>query len=123
MQQRRILSLKRPDPEAETARDPQEVIREALAKRRCIAATYNRQRAVIAPHILYTRHDDPFVDGVVVSRDGKPPRELKLSSFKLAGLGDVAASRAGFIAFPEFAEGDERYQGTTLALVRPLLAD
>ena len=122
MQQRRTLTLKRADPADEAPRDPEVVIREALGKRRCVQATYNRQRAVIAPHVLYTRHDDPFIDGVVVSRDGKPPRELKLSSFKLAGLSDVAASRAGFIAFEDFNADDERYAGTLLALLAPIAA-
>ncbi len=68
---------------------PVPTVFEAIVRKRCLRATYNHTEITLAPHIIYTRHDDLFVDGVVVERDGKPPKELKLGTFKLAGLNGV----------------------------------
>ena len=37
---------------------------QAIALRKCITATYNRMVCTLAPHILFTKHDDVFVDAV-----------------------------------------------------------
>ena len=63
---------------------------EAIALRKCIRATYNRMTVTLAPHILFTRHDELFIDAVTVERDGQKPREIKLGTFKRAGLKDVS---------------------------------
>ena len=73
---------------------PVPTVFEAIVRKRCLRATYNRTDIMLAPHIIYTRHDDLFVDGVVLERDGKPPKELKLGTFKLAGLNGVGRERA-----------------------------
>ena len=67
--------------------DSSRSVLEAIARERCIEATYNRVEVRLAPHILYTRHGELYVDAVTILRDGKPPREVKLGSFKLAGWG------------------------------------
>lgn len=92
-------------------------ILEAIVRKLCIVATYNRVTMTIAPHILYTRHGDMFVDGVVVDREGRAPRELKLGSFKLAGMRNIATSTMPFVTLPDFSEADERYTGTALLAV------
>src|SRR3546814_13379799 len=61
-------------------------------------ATYNKMVVKLAPHILYTRHDEMFIDAVTIERDGRPPRELKLGTFKLAGLNDVSLIEETFEA-------------------------
>ncbi|MCZ4342456.1 hypothetical protein O4H52_12620 [Sphingomonadaceae bacterium G21617-S1] len=71
----------------------------------------------IAPHILYTKHDDPFIDGVVTLRDGKVPAEPKLGTFKLAGLNSVSLTADAFTVQPLYDPADAKYEGVTVAKV------
>ena len=90
---------------------------EAIALRKCIEATYNRMVVKLAPHVLYTRHDELFVDAVTVERDGQRPRETKLGTFKLAGLKGVAVADRLFQPEPMFDPNDAKYRGVTLFAV------
>lgn len=96
---------------------PVPTVFEAIVRKRCLRATYNRTDITLAPHIIYTRHDDLFVDGVVLERDGKPPRELKLGTFKLAGLNGVGLTERDFDANPLFAANDPKYGEAALMAV------
>ena len=95
---------------------------EAIALRKCIRATYNRMVVTLAPHILYTRHDELFIDAVTVERDGQPPREVKLGTFKLAGLKDVALLERPFDPEPLFDPTDPKYAGVALFAVEAAAA-
>lgn len=114
-QARRTLSLK---PAPQESLEPADVIRRAIIRRTCVVATYNKAQIKLAPHIFYTRHDDPFVDGQVVERDGKPPREAKLGVFKLAGLSDIRSSTTPFNPLPAFDANDALYQDVTVLAVQ-----
>ncbi|ATE64111.1 hypothetical protein [Rhizorhabdus dicambivorans] len=94
-----------------------QIIAQAVRRKLCITAIYNRTSMTIAPHILYTKHDDPFMDGVVVLRDGKVPTEPKLGAFKLAGLNNVMLTADNFTLQPVFDASDAKYEGVTLAKV------
>ena len=89
---------------------------EAIVKRQTIAATYNRVEVTLAPHILYTRHGDLHVDAVTLERDGRPPKEEKLGTFKLAGLSAVRITPRRFVPLA-FDAGAERYAGETVMAV------
>ncbi len=115
-QARRTLSVKLRAPEEEA--DPADVLRRAITRRLCATATYNKARVKFAPHILYTRHDDPFVDAQVVERDGKPPREVKLGTFKVAGLKEVKLSDTPFLPLAALDADGPLYAGTTIQAVR-----
>jgi hypothetical protein len=95
------------------------VILEAIARLECVEAIYNRQTVKLAPHILYTRHGDLFVDGVTVEREGQPPREIKLGTYKLAGLKIQGLAGRAFRPEPLFDPSDEKYAGVTLFAVEP----
>lgn len=112
---RKTLSLRPFDAGEEL--DPDALVRRAIARRLCATATYNKARVRLAPHILYTRHDDLFVDAIVVERDGKPPREVKLGVFKLAGLKDLRLTAIPFNPQAGFDAESPLYAGTTLELV------
>ena len=90
------------------------IVLEAIARRRCLHATYNRAAVRLAPHILYTRHDELFVDAVTLEHDGRKPRETKLGTFKLAGLREPAVAGQAFRLEPGFDPGDAKYAGVTL---------
>lgn len=93
------------------------ILLEAIALKKCVQATYNRMVVTLAPHILYTRHDELFVDAVTLERDGKPPRELKMGQFKLAGLNDMALASRKFSTSDIFDRSEARYAGQTLFAV------
>ena len=90
------------------------IVLEAIARRRCLEATYNRMTVRLAPHILYTRHDELFVDAVTVTRDGQRPRETKIGTFKVDGLRDPAVGAQPFQLEPGFDPTDPKYAGVTL---------
>ncbi|WP_380878122.1 hypothetical protein ACFB49_15630 [Sphingomonas sp. DBB INV C78] len=93
------------------------ILLEAIARKTSVEATYNRTRVELAPHILYTRHGELYVDAVTVGRDGRPPREVKLGTFKLSGLGAVAIAGRPFERDSVFDVGQPKYEGTTLFAV------
>ena len=95
------------------------ILLEAIVKRQAVAATYNRTEMTLAPHILYTRHGDLHVDAVTIERDGKPPKEVKLGTFKLAGLSGVRITPRRFTPSALFDPSAERYGGETLLVVEP----
>ena len=96
---------------------PNTLIIEAIARQLCVTASYNRQQMLLAPHMLYRRHDALYVDCVTLFRDGLPPREVKLGSFKLDGLGGLALCDTPFARSPLFDPGLPRYVGTALFAV------
>lgn len=93
------------------------IILEAIARQRCVSATYNRGVVILAPHVLYTRHGELYIDATTITRDGNPPREIKLGTFKLDGLGDLALVDQPFDTFPLFEPEAEKYVGETLLAV------
>lgn len=94
------------------------VFLEAIVKQQAVAATYNRTEITMAPHILYTRHGDLHVDAVTIERDGKPPKEAKVGTFKLAGLSGVRLTPRRFAVSSLFDATTERYAGETLLAVQ-----
>ena len=90
---------------------------EAIALRKCVTATYNRTTVKLAPHILYTRHGELYLDAVTVERDGQRPREIKLGAFKLTGLTDLKTLDQMFEPDPLFIPSDPKYTGTAVFAV------
>lgn len=93
------------------------VLLEAIALRKCIEASYNRGIVKLAPHILYTRHGELFIDAVTVEREGKPPRETKIGTFKLSGLQVRGIVDRGFEIDAAFDPANDKYEGVTLFAV------
>ena len=92
-------------------------ILEAIVKQLAVAATYNRGEIVMAPHILYTKHGELYVDGVVIERDGKPPKEAKVGAYKLAGLQPLRITARRFTPSELFDSSAEKYADVTLMAV------
>lgn len=95
------------------------VFLEAIVKRQAVAATYNRVLVTLAPHVLYTRHGDLHVDAVTIDRDGRPPKEEKLGTFKLSGLSAVRLTPRRFTPSALFDPATERYAGEVVMAVEP----
>lgn len=92
---------------------------EAIVRKMCIAATYNRVDMTLAPHVIYTKHDELFVDAEVIARDGKAPKEPKIGTFKLVGLSALRLTPRAFAVSPLFEAGSFKYADTTLMAVEP----
>ena len=90
---------------------------EAIALRTCIRAVYNGGAVTLAPHILYQRHDELFIDAITVERDNRPPREVKLGTFKLAGLRNLELAGRPFEPERSFDPGHPRYASAALFAV------
>jgi hypothetical protein len=93
------------------------VLLEAIVKRLAVAAVYNRTEVMLAPHVLYTRHGDLHVDAVTLEREGRPPREVKLGTYRLTGLSGVRLTPRRFEPNPLFDPDAERYRGETVMAV------
>ena len=100
------------DPAASTP-----ILLEAIVKKQAVVVTYNRQEVTLAPHILYTRHGDLHVDAVTLERDGRPPKEEKVGTYKLSGLSGVRLTPRRFLVSALFDAATERYAGETLLAV------
>ncbi len=93
------------------------VVFEAIVKQLAVAASYNRGEVTLAPHVIYTRHDEIYVDAVTLERDGKPPKEEKMGSFKLAGLSGLRVTPRRFAVNALYDANDKRYAGTVLMAI------
>ena len=80
-------------------------------KQQAIAASYNRGTVTLAPHIVYTKHGEIYLDAVTLERDGKPPREEKLGTFKLSGLVGPRVTPRRFTPSALFEPADPKYAG------------
>ncbi len=98
-------------------RDALGALMHAIEHQLCVRATYNRAQLILAPHILYERKGEPFVDGVVVERDGVRPNEAKLDTFKLGGLRHLAATSEPVQPMMAFSLEDPRYGEKILAAI------
>jgi hypothetical protein len=97
--------------------DAEHILATAIERKVRITAFYNKGRVILAPHILYTRHDELYLDAVTVERDGSPPRETKLGTFKVQGLNDPRLDNYRFKPFAAFRRSDPKYAGATLVAV------
>lgn len=89
-------------------------ILQAIAERRRLHAVYNRVAMTLAPHILYTRHGEMYLDAVALEKNGAPPREKKLGTFKVAGLNDLALADEVFEVEELYQPWADKYRGETL---------
>ncbi|WP_240499937.1 WYL domain-containing protein [Sphingomonas montana] len=95
------------------------VVTTAIARKLCLQATYNKTSIRIAPHVLYTRHDDPILDAVVLERDGARPKLIKLGAFRLSGLTDLALTSFPFTRHPAFDADNPAYADTVILMATP----
>ena len=86
--------------------DAEHILAAAIDRRVRITAVYNKKMVILAPHILYTRHDELYLDAVTVERDGTAPRDTKLGTFKVQGLNDPRLDNYRFKPFASFRPSD-----------------
>lgn len=90
------------------------VILEAIATRKCLVATYNRTLILLAPHILYTKHGELYLDGVTIKRDGALPKEIKMGAYKVIGLTGLALNEQAFSPHMGWTGQDIKYTDVTV---------
>jgi hypothetical protein len=82
--------------EAAAADQVDALVGNAIRRRRCLKAMYNKAEVILAPYLLFARHGDPHIAALTVLRDGKAPREGKVGVFKLSGLREIQATNRLF---------------------------
>lgn len=95
---------------------------EAIATHKAITSQYNRGEVLLAPHILYTKNDALHIDALTLERDGQPPKEPRIGTFRLDGLKDIALSERGFEISDLFDPDDPKYADVTLFKVEAVAA-
>ncbi len=113
------MSIRPRNDDGSAESDALALLSQAIQNQLCVRATYNRGGIIFAPHVLYTRHDAPFVDAVVIERNGGAPVEAKLASFRVAGLKSMAMTIEGFVPFAGLDLSDVRYAERILAQLEP----
>ncbi len=83
---------------------------QAIALKQCVEVTYNKQRMLLAPHVLYRRNDALYIDAVTLLRDGERPREDKVGAFHLGGLNDIMLNPQQFERHPLYEPDALRYE-------------
>lgn len=78
--------------------EKEEQIRTALQKRRCVTASYNQGEVLLAPYLLYQRHDQLHLAAVTLRRDGRRPAAEKVAIYRLSGLDKIKVTNALFTA-------------------------
>ncbi len=90
---------------------------DAITNKKCVSATYNGVEMILAPHVLYTKHEATFVDAITLARNGQPPREKKLGSFNISGLKLLALTPQDFETDRLFDRTLAKYVAVTLRMV------
>ncbi|WP_079637891.1 hypothetical protein [Sphingopyxis flava] len=75
---------------------------EAIARRRMVAANYNGNRMMLAPHLMFERRGDLFVSALNLGKNWRSEDERRLGHFKLDGLGAPEVLEDGFEPLPSF---------------------
>ena len=88
---------------------PTAILCQAIARHVCVTATYNNKALILAPHIVFTKHDDQFLGAVTIEQDGKKSKVSKLGTFKLTGLTAIASTTTQFEVYRSFNTADPQY--------------
>ncbi|TYC89322.1 WYL domain-containing protein [Novosphingobium sp. BW1] len=75
---------------------------EAIALRRHIRAEYNGTEMLLAPHRLFSRHDELFLSAFNPNKNWRSEEERRLGHFKLDGLSNLLVTEEMFEPLPDF---------------------
>lgn len=82
--------------ESESNSIPQRLVIEAIALKRAITAEYNGAEMLLAPHLLFSRHEDLFLSALNLRKTWRSEEEKRLGAFKLDGLSKIAVTDEPF---------------------------
>jgi hypothetical protein len=92
-------------------------LREAIARKRAVAARYNGNLIKLAPHLLFERRGDLFVSALNLSKNWPADAERRLGQFKLAGLIGTELLEESFDPFPSFQASAPRADDTLILAI------
>ena len=76
--------------------NPERLVIEAIALKRAITAEYNGAEMLLAPHLLFSRHEDLFLSALNLRKTWRSEEEMRLGAFKLDGLSRIAVTEQEF---------------------------
>ena len=86
----------------DTSTNPQRAMIEAIALKRLILANYNGAEMLLAPHQLFSRHDELYVSAFNPRKNWRSEEERRLGHFKLDGLSNLRLTDETFEPLPDF---------------------
>lgn len=86
----------------DTTTSPQRAMIEAIALKRLILAHYNGAEMLLAPHQLFSRHDELYVSAFNPRKNWRSEEERRLGHFKLDGLSNLRLTEETFEPLPDF---------------------
>ncbi|RYE64588.1 MAG: hypothetical protein EOP17_15530 [Rhizobiaceae bacterium] len=72
----------------------------AIAMRQTVTSRYNGEIYTLAPHALFERHGELFVQALNMGKSWKNDADRKLGQFKLAGLAAMELLDSNFEPLP-----------------------
>lgn len=81
---------------AADGQDREPMVTHAISRKWCLRGQYNGGEVILQPAALYREHDALFLLAVTARRDGRPPREPKLGTFRLVGLSGLGLTDETF---------------------------
>jgi hypothetical protein len=90
---------------------------EAIARKRTVAARYNRDNIKLAPHLLFERRGDLFVSALNMSKNWRPDDVPRLGQFKLAGLMAAELLDESFDPLPSYDTATPRSDDTLVLTI------
>lgn len=78
------------------------ILIEAIALKRHVLVEYNGAELLLAPHQLFSRHDELFVSAFNPRKNWRSEEEFRLGHFKLDGLSNVRVTEDSFDPLPDF---------------------
>lgn len=123
MEPRKTLGLRGRTGEETSESRVRALLSVAIGRRLMVTAVYNKRRVRLAPHALFTKHDDLHLDAVTVDQDGSPPNNIRVGTFKLSGLTEIAPTGLPFQPHADFDPTDPKYGETLVAAVEPATPD
>ena len=75
---------------------------QAIAYKRQIIVTYNKERLRLNPQVLFFRRSEPYILAINVEKPQRLGEQRKLGQFKLAGLTEIALTGATFVPIEGF---------------------
>jgi hypothetical protein len=87
------------------------LLADAIREHRFVTVRYNRGVSTLAPYGTVERKGALYLNAVTIVRDGARPARLKLGTFNVGGLSELAATPVPFSPTALYAQVERQARG------------